>query len=195
MTNIFLELGGVSLCFSCAAFWVKASMHCQATGKTKKVIVLVKCMKTVFVSQPCWKLAHSIHQRLSRENDLRLDALCALIGECGVGELYVTLKTLFLELLEPTACCCHVLKPRTGGAAIIVKHFLIYFVVVEDKTPGELQFEAGLCFCFHKLHYLWGNGVFQLWCWAPLWSDVELIVLEDFGDNADHGARVGMIRV
>ena len=159
--NSCLKLCRVSLGLSRAAVWAKPKMHRQTSGETKKVIVPVECNNTTFVSQPVGEYANSKHQRLSRKNDLHLDALCALIRELGVRELYVPLKALFLELLGPKTCCCHVLKPRAGSAAIIKHHFLFRFVVVEDKTPGDLQFEAGLRVCFHKLHYLWGDGVFQ----------------------------------
>ena len=72
----------------------------------------------------------------------------------------MALEAIFLELLGPKTRCCHVLKPRAGGAAIIKHHLLIRFVVVEDKTPGDLQFEAGTCGGLHKSHDVWGHGVF-----------------------------------
>ena len=119
--------------------------------------------------------------------------MCALIGELGVGELHVALETIFLDLFEPMACVCHVVKPRAGGATIIKVHLLVRFVVVEDQIPQDLQLETGLCGGLHKLHGLWGDGVLQQWCWPALWGDEELLVLEGFGDNADSGARVSMV--
>ena len=121
--------------------------------------------------------------------------MCVLIGEFGVRELHVALEMIFFDLLDPKACRCHVVKPRAGGAAIIEVHLLIRFVVVEDQIPSDLQFEAGLCGGLNKLHHLRGDGVFQQWCWPPLRGEEELTVFEAFGDNVDHGARVGMVGV
>ena len=64
--NSFLKLCGVSLGLSCAAVWAKTKMHRQASRQTQKVIVLVKLNNTTFVSQPFWKFANTIHQRLCR---------------------------------------------------------------------------------------------------------------------------------
>ena len=66
LPSSFLKLCGVSLGLSLAAFGVETKVHCQAATETNEVIVLVQSVKAMLVSQPFWKLANSIVQRLCR---------------------------------------------------------------------------------------------------------------------------------